>query len=576
MTVAKHVKRHLDKAIRYLLDSDPTPKKCTDPIWLLCVQHPIYEFAPAEATSPTHSHAWVPSTQGMHPPPLPRHLQQCSCSCRQQRALVIPNDIQNTPTHIAHQNPMEISCHASESHLAPTSTPSETRHVPSSSANRPRPSQPESQRQALLILRRNVGDRVVLINQCILQLRPNIDQVLRLAVDAVKSFPDALLGISVTVDGQIFQTDVYSASHLPTRSQRPRKLLRLGGVPSLCSSVFGLSVGIAGGRASSSYFFVGPRSDNLFYLDPHRISERDFPIRQATPSRSRCRCHPPTIILPRRLPRPVARTHLHSASPSPLSERLSTSSSSSGGAHVRWNSAGANGGGSVLPGEASDSGLDPTLVHYVTTYSAAELRTFHSTPSMQSGRVIQESIVSIVDKLPSWSDADDSLEAMSDPEEDENDIPDDKDSTRWDVGDRGGGGGADMVADGDGDGDACNDKDSSSDFFDAGEGAIIPGRLSLRPASESGKSGSGGGNKDNPIGPLISTTKSGLTRSNTSCAARTTPPAFPPPPPIITRTKSSSSAKNRKRKEARAQVPFLSSVAGGAQEDKCTADEHYA
>jgi hypothetical protein len=153
MTVAKHVKGLLDKAIRYLLDSDPTPKKCTDPIWLLCVQHPGDEFAPAEATSPTHSHAGVPSTQGMHPLPLPRHLQQCSCSCRQQRALVIPNDIQNTPTHIAHQNPMEISCHASESHVAPTSTPSETRHVPSSSANRPMPLQPESQCQAPLILR---------------------------------------------------------------------------------------------------------------------------------------------------------------------------------------------------------------------------------------------------------------------------------------------------------------------------------------------------------------------------------------------------------------------------------------
>jgi cysteine protease ATG4 len=46
---------------------------------------------------------------------------------------------------------------------------------------------------------------------------------------------------------------------------------------------------------------------------------------------------------------------------------------------VRWNSAGANGGGgSVLSGEAaSDAGLDPTQMHYVTSYNAAELRTFH-------------------------------------------------------------------------------------------------------------------------------------------------------------------------------------------------------
>jgi cysteine protease ATG4 len=31
-----------------------------------------------------------------------------------------------------------------------------------------------------------------------------------------------------------------------------------------------------------------------------------------------------------------------------------------------------------MSGEASDFGLDSTQVHYVTAYSAAELRTFHS------------------------------------------------------------------------------------------------------------------------------------------------------------------------------------------------------
>ena len=45
----------------------------------------------------------------------------------------------------------------------------------------------------------------------------------------VQSFPEASLGISVAVDGQIFQTDVYSASHPPTQSPRPRKLSRWGG-----------------------------------------------------------------------------------------------------------------------------------------------------------------------------------------------------------------------------------------------------------------------------------------------------------------------------------------------------------
>ena len=37
----------------------------------------------------------------------------------------------------------------------------------------------------------------------------------------------------------------------------------------------------------------------------------------------------------------------------------------------------------------------------------------------------------IVDEPPSWSDADDSFEAISDSEEDEDDMPDDKDSMRW-------------------------------------------------------------------------------------------------------------------------------------------------
>jgi len=44
----------------------------------------------------------------------------------------------------------------------------------------------------------------------------------------VHNFPEALLGISIAVDDQIFQTDVYSASHPPSSSPRPRKDLRWG------------------------------------------------------------------------------------------------------------------------------------------------------------------------------------------------------------------------------------------------------------------------------------------------------------------------------------------------------------
>jgi cysteine protease ATG4 len=55
LTAAKHGKGHLDKAMRYPLDSDSTPDKCTDPIWLLGVQHPSYKPPPPEAASPTLS-----------------------------------------------------------------------------------------------------------------------------------------------------------------------------------------------------------------------------------------------------------------------------------------------------------------------------------------------------------------------------------------------------------------------------------------------------------------------------------------------------------------------------------------
>ena len=65
------------------------------------------------------------------------------------------------------------------------------------------------------------------------------------------------------------------------------------------------------------------------------------------------------------------------ASPLSISKQLSTSNSSSGGAHVRWNSVGANGGGSELSGAASDVGLDATQMCYVTSYSAAVLRMSH-------------------------------------------------------------------------------------------------------------------------------------------------------------------------------------------------------
>ena len=170
---------------------------------------------------------------------------------------------------------------------------------------------------------------------------------------------------------------------------------------------------------------------------------------------------------------------------------------------------------------------------------------------------------------------------------------------------------ADVDRDGDGDGETRgeDEEDSSDDFFDAGEGAVIgPDRLCLRAAPESGRSGSGGGTEDDPVGPITPSAAGGPTvtiphnnnnNNNNKLAAvdfssRTIsstltdlddeqwvdltpiPPtpleSTPPttfPPPIIAKTKSSSSAKSRKRKEPRvAHVPFPSSGAEGVQEDR--------
>ena len=115
---------------------------------------------------------------------------------------------------------------------------------------------------------------------------------------------------------------------------------------------------------------------------------------------------------------------------------------------------------------------------------------------------------------------------MSDPEEDEDDMPEDKDSmcsgvASEDKGDEDRDGEDEVVvadvavADVDRDGDSetrGEDEEDFSDDFDAGEGAVIgPDRLSSRAASESGQSGSGGGTEDDPVGPITPSAATGPT-----------------------------------------------------------------
>lgn len=118
----------------------------------------------------------------------------------------------------------------------------------------------------------------------------------------VNSFPLCGLSVVNAVDGIIYRSDVYAASNISsdtwvptgegTQPSRPSSVMRSvwGGKPVLILIgirlgldgvnpiyydtiktlfTFPYSVGIAGGRPSSSYYFVASQADSLFYLDPH-------------------------------------------------------------------------------------------------------------------------------------------------------------------------------------------------------------------------------------------------------------------------------------------------------------------
>jgi cysteine protease ATG4 len=62
LTAARHSKGHLDKAMRYLLDSDAQPDRCGDPIWLMGVQHPGHE-PPPSPTTPIPQATFTPTSK---------------------------------------------------------------------------------------------------------------------------------------------------------------------------------------------------------------------------------------------------------------------------------------------------------------------------------------------------------------------------------------------------------------------------------------------------------------------------------------------------------------------------------
>ncbi|KAF9156853.1 Cysteine protease atg4 [Linnemannia schmuckeri] len=97
----------------------------------------------------------------------------------------------------------------------------------------------------------------------------------------VHNYPESGLGVYVTTDGVVYKDHVEEAATLKKSSGFGHLLIlatiRLGTDklnPIYNDAIkatfeFPQTLGIAGGRPSSSYYFVGYQGDDLFYLDPH-------------------------------------------------------------------------------------------------------------------------------------------------------------------------------------------------------------------------------------------------------------------------------------------------------------------
>ncbi|KAH8111525.1 hypothetical protein DFH11DRAFT_1729456 [Phellopilus nigrolimitatus] len=551
LTAARHGKGHLDKAVRYLLDSDSTPDKCTEPIWLLGVQHPGYEAPPPpppRAASPPPSGRrssldmrrsssfrnsvtsmrgamsspepssvsqqqqqvnrnpaayWPPVfyadftsrvwlTYRSHYPPIRDHtlaqLEAEFCSPPSQSVATSPRKwnwpvggekgwtsdsgwgcmlrtgqslLANALIHLhlgrdwrRPPHPVHTADYATYVKILTWFFDSPDPHCPFS-----------VHRMALAgkDLGKDVGS----------WFGPST------AAGAIKTlvhaFAEAGLGVSVATDGVVYETDVLAASnagpymfrHSRMATSSPSTRRRRSGQPQSLMSIWGQrpvlvlvgirlgidgvnpvyyeavkalytfpqSVGIAGGRPSSSYYFVGAQADNLFYLDPHH-ARPTVPLRH-TPSTSNASLYNPADSPPTsfREMRPMPGHVQASSSSSSYVSRMSPSPSQG--------SASGQSMSGIIEGE-----LDATQEHYVSAYSPSELRTFHCDrvrkmplsgldPSMLLGFLCRDerdwrdlrervsemsrkykAIFSIQDEPPSWpSDSDEmGMESVSDVE----------------------------------------------------------------------------------------------------------------------------------------------------------------
>ncbi|KAJ7460573.1 hypothetical protein FB451DRAFT_1269549 [Mycena latifolia] len=356
----------LDKAVRYLLDSDSTPDRCPDEIWLLGVRHTGWggdptESADAETQGQDPSQHWPPqfysdfrsrvwctyrrdfeairdggprgwtSDAGwgcmlrtgqsllanalltIHvgrdwrrppPPPTPRSpsffLPSPTSSPknthrRKHSASPSPSPTVAPPPFSGTTTSNSTSSASQEDHTRSRGRYAAYVRLLTWFLDTPAPEAPFSVHR-MALAGKDLGTEVGM------WFGPSI------AAGAIKAlvqaFPECGLGVSVATDGVLYQTSVFEASHTSAPSEsdsesssltwgdRPVLLLlglRLGleGVNPIYHETikrlytFPQSVGIAGGRPSSSYYFVGSQAEGLFYLDPHH-SRPAVPLRPPT------------------------------------------------------------------------------------------------------------------------------------------------------------------------------------------------------------------------------------------------------------------------------------------------------
>ncbi|KIY72637.1 hypothetical protein CYLTODRAFT_367405 [Cylindrobasidium torrendii FP15055 ss-10] len=601
ITAAKSGKGHLDKAVRYLLDSDATPDKCTDPIWLLGVEHIGWQEPPPQ------EQLLLSQSQRHSPTPTTRHRSRKSLDFRSSTSSLESTgggpgkdkppgaqwpvefyaDFTSRVwlTYRSHFQPIRdgrlgelgspVLCSPPSQPLPQTSPPGTLSAPPSSfrpakggggytsdtSSLSTTSSTTNSMKkwnwsgivggekgwtsdsgwgcmlrtgQSLLanaLIHVHLGrdwrrpenpqrtasyatyiqivtwfldtpspeapfsvHRMALAGK---ELGKDVGQWFgpSTAAGAIKAlvhaFPEAGMGVALAEDSSLYETEVYEASggHGPRKRWGRRPVLLLLGIrlgldgvnPVYYETIkmlytFPQSVGIAGGRPSSSYYFVGSQADNLFYLDPHHArpaiplrlpghyDERDdmsddfITDREAATDIGGGGGRMSLGSKRRKKGKEKERqtsggssasrsSSIRSHAPSPLRAEMASPKreftlEELEGSRLSF----------VQEPDIEEDDLTPLQAHYVAAYSPAELKTFHCDrirkmplsgldPSMLLGFLVRDeaewkdlrervsklprTIFSIVNERPHWgkSDFDDDdddeigLESVSDPDE---------------------------------------------------------------------------------------------------------------------------------------------------------------